>query len=140
MTVDHPRPVLEILKDIPEIGHLCVKKCRILGLQTSSKSEAPRLIVFPEEATEEQKQRAERAASYHAVPDRPQNPIPAVFLYWDRRGICTHFDEDSLKLAITSLTFSVVDPAFPGQHPIDWKAFDCHEPGTTELGWFKGGQ
>jgi hypothetical protein len=138
MTVDHPKPVLEILKDIPEIAHLCMKRCRILGLQTSSRNEAPRLIVFPEVATEEQKQLAERAASYHGISYRLQNPIPAVFLYWERLETCTHFDDDSLRLAITSLNFSVVDPSFPGQHPIDWKTFNCHEPGTTEIGWFKG--
>jgi hypothetical protein len=139
MTVDHPRPVLETLKDVPEIAHLCLKRCRIFGLQPSSGNSAiPRLVVLPEEATEEQKQLGERAASYHATTDRPQNPIPAVFLYWDRRESCTHFDDASLNLPIISLDFSVVDPSFLGQRPIDWKAFNCHEPGTTELGWFKG--
>ncbi len=136
MTVDHPKAVLEILKDFPETAQLCFKRCRILGLQASSGG-VPQIVVFPEEPSEEQKQLAECAASHHAVRDRPQNPIPAVFLYWERRETCTHFDEGSLKLAITSLKFSVVDPSFPRQHPVDL-AFNCHEPGTTEIGWFKG--
>jgi hypothetical protein len=136
MTVDHPKPVLEILKDFPEITHLCLKRCLILGLQTSSRVAVSQLVVFPEEATEEQKQLAERAASYQWVSTRPQNPIPAVFLYWERReGACIHFDNDSLKWLITSLEFTVIDPSFPGQHPNKV----CKEPGTTEVGWFKGG-
>lgn len=139
VTVDRPKPIDEILPDFPEISHLCSTGCRVIGLQPSDRSNAPRFVVVPEEATEEQKQAARRAASHLFVNDRPRNPIPAAFFYWERQGICIHFDADSLSWPITSMDFSMVDPSFPEQHTIDWKWLGCKEkqPGTTDLGRFQ---
>jgi hypothetical protein len=139
VNIDQPRPVAELFSDLTEIAQLCAGGCRIVGL---SPNENPKFALFPKNPTDEQRASALRAARHMLPQDRPDNPLPVIYFYWEQKQYCPHFDDGSLDWPIVRAEFSVADTSFPHQsrrprqHTFGTGSYMCNErePGFTDLG------
>ena len=137
--IDQPRPVAELFSDMTEIAQLCAGGCRIVGL---TPEDHPKFALFPKGATDEQRAWALRVASHMLPRDRPDNPRPVIYFYWEQKQYCPHFDDGSLDWPIVFAEFSVADTSFPHQsraprpHTFGTGSHMCseREPGLTDLG------
>ncbi len=133
VNMDHASAVTELFSDLAEIQDLCADSCRIVGLGRYRSDS--RFALFPKNPTDEQRAWALRATSHMSPQDRPDNPVPVIYFYWEQKQLCTHFDNGSLGWPIVRAEFTVADISFPRERAVKPdRSSSCYESGFTDLG------